>query len=99
MMEQTLATPLPIADLARHLGLSPRSLQMQFQQALGMTAQAHYLDLRLSEARRLVAETDLPLTDIALATGFAAQSSFARAFRRAFGTSARSLRQQAVSPL
>jgi len=94
LMEQNLDTPLSIAALARRCATSPRSLQTQFRAHLNTTPQAHYLHLRLTEALRLVTDTARPLTDIALATGFASQSSFARAFRAAHGRSARSLRQR-----
>jgi len=94
VMERTLAAPLPLSEIARQIGTGARNLQQHFQSALGTTAQAHYLDLRLAEARRLVTDTSISLTDIALATGFSSQSSFARAFRRAHGCAARDLRTQ-----
>lgn len=98
LMEQTLDQPLSIAALARRCATSPRSLQAQFRARLNTTPQAHYLHLRLSEALRLVTDTNSPLTDVALATGFASQSSFARAFRAAHGCAARSLRNKADPP-
>ncbi|MGB7242139.1 MAG: helix-turn-helix domain-containing protein [Sulfitobacter sp.] len=93
MMEATLDDPRPIADIARDLGVSQRALQTQFQTRLGTTPKAHSLSLRLTEADRLVRQNTLPLHEIALATGFASQSSFARAYRAAFGRSAREARQ------
>jgi transcriptional regulator GlxA family with amidase domain len=94
LMEQTLDAPLTIPTLARQIATSPRALEHQFRTRLNITPQAHYLQLRLNEAERLVTDTDLPIHDIALATGFASQSSFARAFRQAKGTAARTLRSQ-----
>jgi len=94
LMEQNLDTPLPIPTLAKHCGTSSRSLETQFQTRLKTTPQAHYLHLRLTEALRLVTDTTLPLMDVALATGFASQSSFARAFRTTHRTSARKLRKR-----
>jgi transcriptional regulator GlxA family with amidase domain len=93
MMAQSLEDPRPIAQIARDLGLSPRALQLQFQTHLGLSPQAYYLSLRLAEADRLVQQTPLPLQDIALATGFGSQSAFARAYRQAFGRSARDRRR------
>ncbi len=95
LMEQTLDAPLPIPDLARQAGTSPRALQAQFRARLNTTPKAHYLSLRLTEALRLVTDTDWPLLDVALATGFASAASFARAFHAAHGRSARSLRHSA----
>jgi transcriptional regulator GlxA family with amidase domain len=45
----------------------------------------HYMTLRLARARQLLRETSLSMLEIALATGFASASQFARAFRREFG--------------
>ncbi len=94
MMEAALDVPLPISTLAKRLGVSPRALQAQFKLRLGVTPQAHYLSLRLTEAERLVMQTALPLQDVSLATGFSSQASFARAFRAAFGKSATMARHQ-----
>ncbi len=98
LMEAALDEPLPLSALAETLGTSPRSLQQQFRLRLNTTPQDHYLQLRLAEARRLVTDTDLPLMEVAIATGFTSQSSFARAFRTAHGTSARDLRQEQARP-
>ena len=92
LMEAALDDPIPLAEIARTLGSSPRSLQQQFRLRLDTTPQDHYLHLRLAEARRLVTDTETPLMDVAIATGFTSQSSFARAFRTAHGSSARDLR-------
>ncbi|WP_171174350.1 GlxA family transcriptional regulator [Ruegeria sp. HKCCD8929] len=94
LMEAALDEPLPLTQIADTLGTSPRTLQQQFRLRLNTTPQDHYLQLRLAEARRLVADTDMSLMDVALATGFTSQSSFARAFRTAHGLSARDLRQE-----
>jgi transcriptional regulator GlxA family with amidase domain len=97
LMEQNLDAPLPIPTIAKHCKLSARALELQFKARLGTTPKAHYMSLRLTEARRLVTTTDLPLFDIALATGFASQSSFSRAFRQAYGQAARDLRKPPAS--
>jgi transcriptional regulator GlxA family with amidase domain len=96
VMEGAMEDPLPIAEIARRLGVGQRALQMQFRLRLGCTPQEHYLGLRLSEADRLVIQTTTPLQDIALATGFTSQSSFARAYSRAYGMAAR--KRRALNP-
>lgn len=94
LMTTHLEDPVPIRALAQTLGISTRALQAQFQTALRTSPQQHYLALRLQEADRRVTQTNDPLQDIALATGFASQSSFARAYHRQFGTAARQRRAQ-----
>lgn len=93
IMEQNLDAPPPITEIARSVGISPRSLELHFQRRLGTTPKSYFLSLRLAEAHRLVTDTTEPLHSIALTTGFASQSSFARAFRAGFGVNARSLRK------
>lgn len=92
LMQQALDQPMSIPDVAARLNMSPRALEAQFQARLGQSPKAHYLTLRLGEALRLVTQTDMSLIDVALATGFSSAASFARAFRKAHGTSARALR-------
>ncbi|WP_299961621.1 GlxA family transcriptional regulator [uncultured Roseobacter sp.] len=93
IMQAHLEDPLAIAAIAQELGVSLRALQLQFRTRLDRTPQAHYLGLRLAEADRLVTQTALPLQDVALRTGFGSQSSFARAYRHHFETSARQRRR------
>lgn len=98
VMEQALDAPLSIPDLARRIGTSPRALQTQFQDRLQTTPKAHYLSLRLAEAHRLLTDTDVPVLDVALATGFSSAASFSRAFRAAFGNSAQAVRRVRLRP-
>ncbi|MEZ5779189.1 MAG: GlxA family transcriptional regulator [Paracoccaceae bacterium] len=96
MMEQAIEAPLPIAAIARRTGLSQRRLEMLFAERLGVSPGRFFLDLRLDEARRMVTDTTLALSEIALRTGFSSQATFARAFRARFGASASSLRRTRV---
>ena len=84
-MEMSLETPQPRATLAREAGISLRQLERLFEHHLGRGIHRHYRFLRLERARQLLRETTLPVLDVALATGFASSSQFARAYRRAFG--------------
>lgn len=92
-MAENLEDPLPITQIARSLNMTPRTLELRFQKALGTAPKSYYLSLRLSEAQRLASETRNPVQDIAFATGFSSQASFARAFKAANGQSVRELRQ------
>lgn len=93
LMEGAIDEPLPMAALARRVRLSPRGLQKLFRRRLGMAPQTYFLALRLANARRLLQETRRSVIEIALASGFASASAFARAFRRRFGCTPRSIRK------
>lgn len=95
LMQDRIETPLSISEIADRLSVSPRLLEMRFKEALGQSPKATYLSLRLSAAHRFALETAMSVQDIALATGFGSQSSFARAFRSAYGQSVRALRARA----
>ena len=84
-MELSIETPQPRATLARAAGISLRQLERLFHRHVGHGIHAHYRWLRLERARQLLRETTLPVLDVALATGFASASQFARAYGRAFG--------------
>jgi len=84
-MESNLAEPLTRGALAHLAGLSVRQLERLFAGKLNTTIGAHYQQLRLEAARRLLCETDLSRSETALACGFVSPSHFSRAFSRHFG--------------
>jgi len=84
-METNLESPLPRDVLARQAGISLRQLERLFHAHVGHGIHQHYRWLRLERARQLLRETSLPVLDVALATGFASSSQFARAYKGAFG--------------
>jgi len=92
-LEAALDAPPAIASLAKSLGVSRRLFEQRFRAATGRSPHAFGLSLRLSEARRLATDTDQPVQDIALATGFASHAAFARAFKAAYDTSISQLRR------
>ncbi|WP_299154797.1 helix-turn-helix domain-containing protein [uncultured Tateyamaria sp.] len=92
LMEAHLEHPLPLPAIAAQLGLTPRSLQLHFRRALNITAKAHYLTLRLTEAHRLLCIGADTVQQVALATGFTSSSTFSRAYRAQFGEQPRETR-------
>ncbi len=84
-MENHIADPLALRDLAAVAGVSPRQLGRLFHDRLGVPVMGYYRELRLTTARRLVTQSPLPLTEIALATGFANSAHFSAAYVRRFG--------------
>ncbi len=88
-----LDRPVPLRDLAERAGLSPHHFARAFKISTGETPRAFVERLRIAHAEALMRDGALTLAQVALATGFATQSSFTTAFRRATGfTPARYLR-------
>jgi transcriptional regulator GlxA family with amidase domain len=73
-----------VASVAAALGLSTRQLQRRFQGAIGLTPNAFKQQLRLARAAWLLEHTDLPVTQVALDSGFGDASHFSRAFLTRF---------------
>lgn len=91
-MEATLSEPLPMAEIARQSGASVRQLERLFRRHLSTSPHQHYLALRLTRAQKLLSQTNLPVTDVALACGFTSPSHFSKKYRAQFGQSAQSHR-------
>ena len=76
---------LRLADLARAACLGRSQFSARFQQALGRTPMQYLEELRLAEARALLADEDLTIAEVAARAGFGDAAYFARRFRRATG--------------
>ncbi|TVR46541.1 MAG: AraC family transcriptional regulator [Planctomycetota bacterium] len=76
---------LDLPRIASNAGISCPHLHALFRQHLGSTPAKVLEERRLRQARRLLAEADLPISDIAAASGFRDAVSFSRAFKRRQG--------------
>jgi AraC family carnitine catabolism transcriptional activator len=80
-METHIEDPITVRQLAELCDVSPRHLARLFQTHLSQTPQAHYLRVRLAQAKVLLEDTDLPIGEVALASGFQSAHSFGQAFK------------------
>ena len=63
-----------------------------FKQSMGVTPHDYLIRQRVERTKQMLSGTDIPLSQIALAAGFADQSHFARRFRQHVGMSPRDYR-------
>jgi AraC family transcriptional regulator, regulatory protein of adaptative response / DNA-3-methyladenine glycosylase II len=87
-----------ISGLARRLAVTERHLRRLLLAELGATPIALARTARLQTARRLLTETDMPVTEIAFASGFASIRQFNASFREAYGRPPTALRGRARRP-
>ncbi|SHF19100.1 Transcriptional regulator GlxA family, contains an amidase domain and an AraC-type DNA-binding HTH domain [Ruegeria intermedia] len=80
-MLDNVEDPLRISDLSESLGTSTRQLQRRFLSKTGEKLLTTYRELRLERAYHLLRHSDLPLREIAMATGFYSVTALGRAFR------------------
>jgi AraC family transcriptional regulator len=71
--------------LAELVGLSPSHFSRAFKQSAGVSPHRFALLSRVDRVKHFLVETDLPLTQIAAAAGFADQSHCNRWFRELVG--------------
>lgn len=83
-----------LAELAPRLGVGERYLRKLFQRELGVSPQALALNRRLLFAKKLLAETALPVTDVAFAAGFGSVRRFNSAVQQQFQLSPSALRSR-----
>lgn len=89
-----------VETLAAKIGLSTRQIRRLFLNGLGATPIAVHTTRRLLLAKQLLTETSLPMTQIALASGFKSLRRFNAAFAEGCGmppTAIRRLRTEAPS--
>ena len=76
---------LTVHALARELGIHRSSLSRLFKRRMGVSPQQCLVSTRIQRAMELLRETDLPVAQVALATGYTDPNYFARAMRKVVG--------------
>jgi AraC-like DNA-binding protein len=84
-VEAHLSESMDLAELAAIAGLSVYHFARAFKQSAGVTPHHYLVRRRIERAQDMLARSELPLSGIALATGFSDQSHLARHFRQMLG--------------
>ncbi|MFO2462744.1 GlxA family transcriptional regulator [Pseudomonas sp. 15FMM2] len=85
LMDANLEEPLELEQLAAYAGRSRRQLERLFREQLGTTPQRYYMELRITEARRLLQHTELSQVEVLVACGFVSPSHFSKCYSAYFG--------------
>jgi len=78
--------------VARAVRMSYYHFSRAFKQSMGMTATNYIAERRIERAKKMLEETELPISEIALRSGFSSQSHFTTAFRRLAGATPKAFR-------
>jgi len=79
--------PIQVADVVEAVPISRRLLQKRFQMALGRTILDEIRHARAEQVAKMLSDTNLPISTIALACGFPSIDHIARSFRKIKGMS------------
>ncbi len=93
-MDRASHEPWPVARLADVSAVSVAHFARSFKQAFGTPPHRYLLSRRIERAAALLRETELPITEIALATGWVSLGTFGRIFRDITGASPGAIRER-----
>lgn len=93
-VEEHLNQDLTLSALAQHIGFSAFYFARLLRQTTGESPHQFVLRRRVAQARQLLEQTDLSLTEVAIATGFAHQSHLTRHFKQRFGQTPSAYRRE-----
>lgn len=96
LIDEGILDTASVDDLASKLGLGSRHLRRLFLQHVGASPISFAQTRRLQFAKRLLDETNLPITQIALASGFCSLRRFNTAFLQTYGRAPRDLRKHFI---
>ncbi|PWM59537.1 MAG: hypothetical protein DBX91_06100 [Subdoligranulum variabile] len=81
-MAQQFHRQITLNEVAEHVFVSRHTLSLAFRDAVGMTFKDYLILLRLTEAKRLLLTTDLPVSKIGEAVGYTNVNNFIETFRK-----------------
>lgn len=94
IMQGAIEEPLTVRQIAERIATTQKQLERRFLDEFGASPNRVYRFLRLAAGRRLLENTRLPVSEIALRTGYHDAGAMSRAFRQQFGVAPRELRRR-----
>ena len=85
LLERDFRSNLSVSEYAGVLGVTPTHLTRACRATCGRSAHMLLEDRILFEARRLLSETSMPVSEVSRSLGFGSAAYFARAFQNATG--------------
>lgn len=91
--------PVVVAELAASVGMSPTSFYRHFKAVTGFSPLAFQRQMRLLEARRLLASGGVSVSKVAFEAGYVSPSQFSREYKSLFGEPPAATRSRAAAGL
>ena len=97
ILDQRWHEKLTIVELARLAGINRDKLVRGFRELYATTIAEMLSERRLTEARKLLLVTDLPVSTVAFRCSYLNNASFTRAFTRRYGLAPTELRRMGIA--
>lgn len=94
-MHDNFGREIAVEEIASAAYLSEYHFARLFKQISGITPHVYLANLRLERARKLLAESALPISEIASLVGYQSQSHFTKMFKSVTGVTPRAYREAA----
>lgn len=91
-ISQNFSATLTLENVANYVHLNSTYFSTLFKQSTGSSFKEYLNMVRIEESKRLLANTDYSLMDIAIATGFEDQSYFSKVFKKYTGLTPKQFR-------
>jgi len=86
-----------VEELAKIAGMSRTAFSNRFNELIGNTPLNYLIDWRMQLARQMLIDTEYPIIDIALKTGYQSEAAFGRVFKRHFNVPPAGFRRSLIS--
>jgi AraC family transcriptional regulator len=96
LLSEPLGGDISLSAMAAHCGMPVGFFMRAFKEHFGRTPYSHVNELRLLRAAHLLSTTTLPMSQIALETGFYDQQHLSKAVRKRFGRTPSEIRRSAI---
>ena len=96
-VEANLDGDLSLTRMAAEAAVSPVHLPQAFKAAIGQSPHQYVLTRRIESAKELLRNSDAPIAEVALSTGFSSQSHLSNWFKRIVGVSPATYRRMGFS--
>ncbi|MBE6643953.1 MAG: helix-turn-helix domain-containing protein [Ruminococcaceae bacterium] len=84
---------ITVSDVAEHIGYTANYFNAVFKQSIGMPFRQYLREVRLNYASILLCSQDIPITEVAMESGFESSAHFSRSFHEKYGISPKEYRK------
>ena len=92
-IDSNLAEKIELKDIAEELDISQYYFSHLFRKSTGISPYQYIIRQRVAKVKQMIRDTEMPLTDIAIACGFSSQSQMTMHFRRLNNVTPKSYRR------